>query len=579
MKKKLISIFMIVTMLLPLLTACKSIANEDTYSKSLYKDFIVVDVFDSLANFQGIQSGWFAHIVKEKFNMELNIIAPNVSGDGENLFEIRAASGNVGDIIISTTEGGKLQDMVDAGLVLDMSSMLKNKDIMRYTAAINSLNEKLPMEGIYAIPSEISTLQPSMPSEGLEPTFGPYLRWDLYSSIGYPKMSTLEDLLPVLEKMQEIYPLTENGKPTYAFSFFKDWDANLMNAVKQPACFYGYDEIGFVLAKADGTDYQSIIDSDSIYVRILKLYFEANQKGLIDPDSSTQHYEDVFKKYQEGAILYCPWPWLAQSAFNTIANKDKGKGYMLAPIDDMQIFSYGCHMEGNQKSVISIGSQAEDPQRLADFIDWLYSPEGIAIACAGPNSATAGPKGLTWEMGEEGPYLTEFGKKAFFGNNTVVPDEWGGGIWEEGVSQLNFRTVSQSDVDPDGYPYYYTLWDSVLAMEDSPLDLDWREYMKGSTSTMDYLESNNKLLVAPGSSFVYPEMSSEINTMRSQCRTVIVDYSWKMVFAEDEQSFYNLLDTMQKKVYAFGYDEVIAEDFKYAKLQDAARKEAASLNK
>lgn len=40
---------------------------------NLYEEFIVVDVFDSLANFQGIQSGWFAEIVKDKFNMELSI--------------------------------------------------------------------------------------------------------------------------------------------------------------------------------------------------------------------------------------------------------------------------------------------------------------------------------------------------------------------------------------------------------------------------------------------------------------------------------------------------------------------------
>ena len=63
---------------------------------NLYEEFIVVDVFDSLANFQGIQSGWFAEIVKDKFNMELNIIAPNVSGGGDTLFEIRSAAGNLG---------------------------------------------------------------------------------------------------------------------------------------------------------------------------------------------------------------------------------------------------------------------------------------------------------------------------------------------------------------------------------------------------------------------------------------------------------------------------------------------------
>ena len=32
-----------------------------------------VDVFSSTANYQGVQKGWFAKIVKDKFNMELNL--------------------------------------------------------------------------------------------------------------------------------------------------------------------------------------------------------------------------------------------------------------------------------------------------------------------------------------------------------------------------------------------------------------------------------------------------------------------------------------------------------------------------
>lgn len=62
-----------------------------------YEQPIVVDVFDGLANYQGIQSGWFAKLIKDKFNMELNIIAPNVAGGGSTLFEIRSAAGNLGD--------------------------------------------------------------------------------------------------------------------------------------------------------------------------------------------------------------------------------------------------------------------------------------------------------------------------------------------------------------------------------------------------------------------------------------------------------------------------------------------------
>lgn len=80
-----------------------------------YDEYIVVDVFDNPANYQGIQSGWFGKLVKDKFNMELNIIAPNIAGGGDTLREVRLAAGNLGDLIISSGENGLLQNMVKPG--------------------------------------------------------------------------------------------------------------------------------------------------------------------------------------------------------------------------------------------------------------------------------------------------------------------------------------------------------------------------------------------------------------------------------------------------------------------------------
>lgn len=64
-----------------------------------YRDFLTVDIYDAQANFQGTQSGWFARMVKDCFNMELNLIFPNVAGGGKTLYETRAADGNPGDLI------------------------------------------------------------------------------------------------------------------------------------------------------------------------------------------------------------------------------------------------------------------------------------------------------------------------------------------------------------------------------------------------------------------------------------------------------------------------------------------------
>lgn len=573
-KKAFLKVLSMVTILSLVFTGCACSGEKE---ECPYDEFIVVDVFDSPANYQGIQSGWFAKIVKDKFNMELNIIAPNVAGGGDTLYEIRSAAGDLGDLIILDASNGKLQEAVTAGILLDMSELLAEKDVMQYETAIKALNEGLGSEGgIYALPSAVSVNTPLTPSEALELSYGTYVRWDLYEQMGYPKMETLEDLLPILDKMQEMEPYSESGEPTYAFSFFKDWDGNLMNAAKQPACLYGYDETGFVLARADGSDYQSIIDEDSFYVRSLKLFFEANQLGLVDPESPTQNYDTVFQKYTDGQILFSIWPWLGQSAYNTLSHKEQGKGFMLAPIDDMEIYSYGCIPEGNQKSVIGIGSKAEDPQRLADFIDWLYSPEGIMMNGAQMSGGTAGPEGLTWELTEEGPVLTEFGVQALMNGEATVPEEWGGGIWSEGGSALNFKPVAQCEISPDGYAYAFELWDSVRDMEATALDLAWQDYMKAD-STMDYLQQHDMIVVAPGHPGGIETESTDISTMRSQCRTIIVDYSWQMIFAENEEEFYRLLEEMQTKAVSLGYNTVYKLDLNRAKAQDKEKQKAIGM--
>lgn len=549
-------------------------SDDSGSTNSKYKDFITVDVFDSAANYQGIQSGWFAKIVKDKFNMELNIIAPNVAGGGDTLFQTRSAAGDLGDLVITGAQNGRLQSLVTAGLVIDMKDLLKDAtNVHRYDSAINSVADLVDEDGIYAIPSEVSSNSPTTSSEGLDPNYGIYLRWDAYKAAGYPEIDTLEDLLPVLKKMQEEVPTSDSGKQTYAISLFKDWDGNLMSNAKPEAALYGYDEMGFVLAKADGSDYQSLIDSDSAYVRSLKFLFEANQMGLVDPESTTQNYDTMFAKYQDGQILFSPYPWLGQGAYNTTDNMDQGKGFEFVPVKDESIFSYGCQVNGNaQNMCIMIGSKAEDPQRLADFIDWLYSPEGVMASCA-QTASTCGPEGLTWEMKDNEPVLTDFGKKALYSESVNVPDEWGGGTWKDGVSALNYKAVNQLDSDPEtGVCYDYTTWDSVLADQTSELTKDWQNKM-GAQTTMEYLQKNSQILVAPGSGYVVPEEDSQISTLRGQCKASIVDYSWQMVFASDEDQFNSLLEEMQKTLKGLDYDTVLEYDMKCAKEQQAAREE------
>ena len=541
-----------------------------------YDKAITIDIFDNQANYQGIASGWFAEYVKKKFNMEMNIIAPNVAGGGDTLFQTRSAAGNLGDIVMIGTENGRLADTVKAGLMYDITDMAKaSPNLMNYQAGIENLQKIISSDKIYGIPSEVSTSSPVKPSEGIDLTYGPYLRWDMYTAVGSPAINTLEDLLPVLKQMQDKFPTSDSGKKTYGLSLFKDWDGNMMCLAKQPTCMYGFDEVGFLLLSADGKTSQSIVDSNSQYVRAVKFYYQANQMGLMDPDSSTQNYDTLYTKYQDGAVLWSPWPWLGQAAYNTQANKAAGKGFMYAPVQDMKIFSYGCKPLGTNYS-IGVGSKAQDPQRMVDFIDWLYSPEGIMYSAA-QTSSTCGPEGLTWEMKDGRPVLTDFGMKVFNGDDkATVPADLGGGTYKDGISQLNYKSVSNMDINPaNNAPYNPTLWPSTLEANVTPLDKSWQDVMK-ATTTLDYLTQHNMFTVAAGNGYVGPKAPVEVDATRNQCKQIIIQDTWKMIFAKNQAEFDKLLKHMQDTVKGLGYDSVVVFDQKQADDTRVAREAAVA---
>ena len=65
--KKALAILALTSITISMCAACtKTGSKPGEYKASDYPEEITVDVFDTLSNFQGIQSGWFADVVKKK---------------------------------------------------------------------------------------------------------------------------------------------------------------------------------------------------------------------------------------------------------------------------------------------------------------------------------------------------------------------------------------------------------------------------------------------------------------------------------------------------------------------------------
>ncbi len=531
---------------------------QDNTNKIDHSKTITLDIFSAQTNYQGIQPGWFAKIVKDKFNIELNIIAPNVAGGGDTLYQTRSAEGNLGDIVI--IDRAKMKDCVESDIILDITDYYNNSTYVKnFDQSIQATKEFIGSGSIYAL-SGSSTCKATEPVfENQSPYVGTFMRLDYYNELGNPEIKNTDDMLNILKQMQDAHPLTEDGKKVYAFSLFGDWDGDYMALASKYAFLYGYDEgkAGFLFPSPDATSYSEIADDNGVYHSALKMFFDANQMGLVDPDSSSQNWDTVSNKMKIGQTLFSFWPWLAFS-FNTTENKDAGKGMAFIPVKDQKLVNDGYNRYGSTQLCIGIGSKTKYPDRVFEFIDWMASSEYVYYT---PGSA--GIKGVTWDMVNGRPELTELGYKCVSdGKSTMLPDEYGGGSFDDGRSQVGFNFLATTSVDPEtGEKFSSADWSSYLESQKTLFDKKYEETF-GAENAAEYLLSNNLVQVSPGSAYFAPSEDTELLTKRSQCGDLITGVSWQMVFAENEAEFNTLWTDMKKQLEGLGYADVIEADKK-----------------
>ncbi len=578
MRKRFLQVVSLITAVC-ILTGCGLPFGDQgkTEGEKKYPEFLTIDVFDTQANTQGLQRGWFAHIVREKFNMQLNIISQNLDHNGEATYETMRASGKLGDLIMTNVDDGRLSELVREGLVLDMSSYLEGcENLKKYKKQMEATSAYAGVDGVWAIASEISENAATEPSDYVEPTNAPFVRFDLYKQLGYPRIPTIEDILPVLKEMQNVAGKSDSGENVYGFSLFRDWDGGAMQNAGALTALYGYDVQDFVLLNPDTGDIQSIADKDSIYFRMVKLLFDANQMGLVDPESPYQSYENVAGKMKDGAVLYSLWPWMGESLYNSDDHLAQGKGFESIVVEDASYLTWGNDPDGKQSFSLMIGANTKDPQRLVDFVDWLYSPEGIEC-CGSPTGNFRGPEGLTWEETTDGPKLTDFGVDAFINMKTdlEVPEEFGGGTWIQGVSWLNFKPLDKQEKDERGNPYYYGMWQDYQDRTATLITDDWKDHYRTELTPIGYFEENDMITVVPGTEWVQEEYPDYLKTIQEQCKQTIIDYSWRMVFSVSEDEFYRLKNELLGTLSRLDSDRFLEANIENAKKRYEVLKQTA----
>lgn len=536
---------------------------EGNIKKIKPKKTVTLDVYSQLANYSGEQTGWFADLMLEKFNVKLNII-PETGG----ALQTRMETGNLGDIVVWGDNTDKYAQACKKGLLLDLEAdkLIDNwgpyiKANMKMALQKNKFMDS-PDKKLHGYGHAVSTSAKDM--QAFFYTWD--IRFDLYEKIGKPRVKDLYDFIDVLAKMKEICPTDDNGNPTYGLSLFNDWDGNMVMYVKSLAtAYFGYDEFDFGLYNPEDGKFYDCLDPNGPYIYCLKFINKLSQKGLVDPDSMTQKYNGMSEDYQNGTAFWNVFNFMGSASYNTDEHvKNQGKAmYPVCP-ENARPIVYGQNVYGGNR-LWTIGSKTAYPELCMAIVNWFSTPEGYM-------TIKYGPKDVCWEIKGGKTYFTEFGKKAFADqNNTIMPSPFKG-TFHDGAFQINNTTWCDDAYNPltTNETYNYINWESEQLPAQSDIEKNWREWAGASTPDK-YLQKTN-YIVSPGSLYTGSGVPDDLSMKWNQVAECVKNETWNAIYAKDDAEFEQIVNKMITDAKSYGYEECCAHTRKMAEKRWAAEK-------
>ena len=535
-------------------------------NSSSQKELLTIEIYDKAANYQGTQTGWFAQVVKERFNIELNIIAPQVAGDA--IYQTRVSAGNLGDIVI--LDQNEFTDCLAQGLIKDITNEYNNtKYLKEFDDQIMTFNNGIPGNTsgkVYGFPTEMTNTSPKDRSEDTIYS-SPMLRWDLYQELGAPEIKDLDGLLDVLKQMKDKHPQTEDGLDCYPFVLWGDWDNNdnmlgIANVV-QLTTWYGDKIKESAILQKDGT-FTPVTDKNGSYYKMLKFLNKGYQMGLVDPDSATEDWNIVWGKMCAGQ-MYLMWYSWQVGAWNSQDRINNGTAYIFVPVMDQTYYADADAYYGSGR-IWGVGSgvKGEKYTRIMEFLDWYASPEALQFQ-------HAGIEGFNYRKLANGKYESiPENDSADAENKEITGVPYSGG-YNDGNNKINQWIVGAISTNPlTGESYAKSYWQSYKDATSGKTKQEWAARF-GASEPVEWMKKNGKLLVSPNVSITLPSDTVDIEAKRSLCKQEIKDSSWLMIYAEDDATFDALWDNMVSNLNAYGFQDLYAFDVERAQKEKAAK--------
>ncbi|MDO4307430.1 MAG: extracellular solute-binding protein [Eubacteriales bacterium] len=219
----------------------------------------------------------------------------------------------------------------------------------------------------------------------------------------YPEIHTMDQYFDLIEKYNEANPEMEDGTANIPYTILcDDWRYFCLENASQ--FLDGYPNDGCVMVDPETLE---VIDYNT--TPTAKAYFgklnEEFKKGIVDPESFTQTYDEYIAKLSTGRVLgmidqWWDFAYTVNDALKQQGLDKQGCNYVPLPITIEEGMKNQWHNSGgvlNVSSGLAITTSCEDVEGALQFVNDLLSQEVLDLRYWGV-------EGVDYEVDENGEY-------------------------------------------------------------------------------------------------------------------------------------------------------------------------------
>lgn len=202
---------------------------------------------------------------------------------------------------------------------------------------------------------------------------------------GYPKITTMDEYFDLIERYNEANPTMEDGTANIPYTILCD-DWRYFCLENAPLFLDGYANDGSCIVDPKT---EKVIDYNM--TPTAKRYFqklnEEFHKGIVDPESFTQIYDEYIAKLSTGRVLgmidqWWNFAYTVNDALKQQGLEDQGCNYVPLPITIEKGVQNNWHTSGDTLNVgsgLSISVDCKDVEGALQFVNDLLSEEVIRL--------------------------------------------------------------------------------------------------------------------------------------------------------------------------------------------------------